>query len=186
MDMPQKQLTKEAVIAQVQELIQTIDKANAAIWDRRVTYWRSLVGDRLEEMLRSPSFTKALATHNDPIVRLGALSVLSVCISEVGIWPPERSDEVMFKHIALHDSDPDVQGAALSCLAGLYASTNDKSIIPFLIGIGNNSKSGTNLRNIAYIGVFRIRGKTIPESVMQSYLANGAFPDDLDWSDTHQ
>jgi hypothetical protein len=100
--------------------------SDLGIWDELFQtqperFWEAWVDSERKEMLGSPEKTAFFLSHQDPKVRIAALSLIN------SYWVSRElfADECL--RLAFHDPDPCVRGGAFHALFRLYKYLNDPS-----------------------------------------------------------
>jgi hypothetical protein len=144
--------------------------------------WTSLAGVLAEDMLRDRQTTERCLQHEDPHVRLVALSILS------SHWRPNSQDPILgtYEVIAFSDPDPQVRSIVMTCLGDCARHSNDTRIGGLLATVVCDEGQQIDVRISAYQALFSLRGVLWEwPGLMADPPEDFSFPDDVDWLFVH-
>jgi HEAT repeats len=156
--------------------LQRSDRNQALRVKQRRDEWRALIGNSLDEMLRSRGVTEGYLGNQNPDVRYVAFSVM------IGDWKPNPQTVTTCTKAASQDPDTRVRKAAIHIVAIYYSGTNDRTIGSLLARIVRDETETFEVRFAAYDGLFAVRGTpTISRPLLNMLPDTFRIPEDVDW-----
>jgi hypothetical protein len=126
----------------------------------------------LNAMLESCAATEKFLTHEDPIVRCGALQLL------ISRWGLKEHNEQALLVLAKQDPNEGARSLAVACLGHLCQKTRSPQIRQFLANIVRNESEVLIVRENAYVSLSNLAPKSF--SRVEAIVING-FPQGVDW-----
>ena len=170
-----RQLARKA-LAQSLQARQRGQRLIEEIRANQLASWQRLAGPRLADLLTDRTAAVACLRELDAKLRQVALQVVA------HIWGADAEYARACYLLLASDPDLDVRITAASCLAISFRGTGDPNVGKALAQIVADRSESVLLRDIAYQGLFEVRGLPVEMwPIMDAKSAGERFPDQVDW-----
>jgi hypothetical protein len=154
-----------------------LDQIHAEIESMHHTWWRQLLGHRLEEIQQSRETALLCLADPDPNIRRGVLALLA------SYWPPDPAQDDLYRRIISSDPHMGARAAAVSCLSTLHSASSHQDVCKLLAGLIKDESNSRDLRAVAYRGLFKIQGREISNELSLALLnCENGLPREVDWA----
>jgi hypothetical protein len=173
----QQELMPPAASTHLEELRARCEAMIRQYEDDQRKRWERLAGSHLPGLLANRAIAETSMTHADSSLREAALGIIEFH------WKHTKETVALCENLVFQDSDSIVRGCALLSLIRYYSETDDARVGEVLARIVKDENAEGRLRELAYYGLFVVRGmpalaRPTPNIRHHRFVPGG----DVDWA----